>query len=56
MVKENIETKKSAKQVGITEIAYQALTEIVAKRAAKGIPTNMGAVVCELIVKENESN
>lgn len=48
------EQKRSAKQVGITDIAYQALTEIVAKRAARGIPTTMGSVVCELIIQENE--
>jgi len=57
MVNENqskTEVKKSGKQVGITDIAYEALNQIVAKRAASGIPATMGGVVCELIIKENE--
>lgn len=48
------EIKRSGKQVGITEIAYDALVQIVSKRIAKGIPSTMGGVVCELIINANE--
>lgn len=48
------ESKKSGRQVGITEIAYQALNEIVAKREARGIPSTLGGVASELIILENE--
>lgn len=59
MVKENStrnETKKNGKQVVITDIAHEALTQIVEKRVARGIPATMGGVLCELIINENESN
>ncbi|GEM_PF-4245017 len=50
------EAKKNGKQVVITDVAHEALTQIVAKRVARGIPATMGGVLCELIINENESN
>jgi len=58
MVKENPtqSVKKKGKQVVVSEIAHEALTQIVEKRAARGINTNMGIVLSELIIKENENS
>lgn len=58
MVKENTtqSVKKKGKQVVVSEIAHEALTQIVEKRAARGINTNMGIVLSELIIKENENS